>query len=37
MNPKAIELQQRLLQYSTTIARLCDALPAKLSAHRIAS
>ena len=37
MNPQAIELQQRLLQYSTTIARLCDALPAKLSAHRIAS
>jgi four helix bundle protein len=36
MNPKAMELQQRLLKYSTTIARLCDALPARLSASRIA-
>ena len=36
MNPKAIELQQRLLKYSTTVARLCDALPGKLSARRIA-
>ncbi|HWT44995.1 MAG TPA: four helix bundle protein [Vicinamibacterales bacterium] len=36
MNPRAIELQQRLLKYSTTIAALCDALPGKLSARRIA-
>ena len=36
MNPKALELQKRLLKYSTTIARLCDALPGKLSARRIA-
>ena len=36
VNPKAIELQQRLLKYSTTIAVLCDALPGQLSARRIA-
>jgi four helix bundle protein len=36
MNPKAIELQGRLLKYPLTVARLCDALPANLSARRIA-
>jgi len=36
MHPKALELQRRLLAFSTAVARICDALPNKLSAKRIA-
>ena len=37
MHPKAVELQKRLLEFSTTVCKLCDALPSVLSARRIAT
>lgn len=38
MHPKALELQKRLLTFSTTVCKMCDdALPNVLSARRIAT